>query len=122
MKSFPKLLVFTVLAAGMTAVLGMASSNAGDVPLKTFEAAIEAAKWNPMGSGSFYFVQATDLHLNDIGPLKIDRKMERKYEGRNFADDINRLEPKPKFLVVTGDTVSDTTRDPSSWVKPERGF
>ena len=112
--------LFTVLAAGMTAMLGTGWSNAGELPLKTFAAAIAAAKWNPTEPGSFCFVQATDLHVNDTGPLKMERK--RKYEGRNFVDDINRLEPKPKFLIVTGDTVSDTFRDPSSWANAEKGF
>jgi hypothetical protein len=109
---------FTALTAGMATVLCLVLNGTDAAPLKTFAEAIEAAQWNPAGPASFCFVQATDLHVNDTGPLK----MENKFAGANFADDINRLVPRPKFLAITGDTVSDTFRSPSSWAKAEQGF
>lgn len=94
-------------------------ARAGDVAAgQTFSEVAAAAGWEAGAPGSFYFVQATDLHANDRGPLK----MEGKYKGRNFADDIRGLMPKPAFVAVTGDLVSDTFRSPSSWPRAEAGF
>ncbi len=104
------------LALGAAIFSGVAL--AAEPSLKTFEEAAAAAGWEATSPGSFYFVQATDLHVNDTGPLV----MENKYEGKSFVDDINTLSPQPRFLAVTGDTVSDTFRSPSSWPKAEKGF
>jgi len=92
------------------------ADKAASSPL--FGEAAAAAGWEAGSPGSFYFVQATDLHANDRGPLK----MEDKYKGRNFADDIRGLMPKPAFVAITGDLVSDTFRSPSSWPRAEEGF
>lgn len=84
----------------------------------SFSEAAGEAGWSSDAPDGFCFVQATDLHANDRGPLK----MADKYKGRNFADDIRNLLPKPAFVAITGDLVSDTFRSPSSWPRAEEGF
>jgi hypothetical protein len=76
--------------------------------------------WNGRAPGNFYFVHATDLHANEIerGALK----MPDKFGGRNFADDIATLAPRPAFAVLTGDLCGHTTRSPATWAETERGF
>jgi len=80
----------------------------------------QAIGWDVQAAGSFYFLQATDLHASEItqGALK----MPDKYGGKNFADDMNRLAPAPAFLAITGDLIAMTTRSPSTWPQAEAGF
>lgn len=79
-----------------------------------------AVGWDPNAPESFYFLQATDLHASEItsGALK----MPDKFGGRNFADDMSALRPKPAFVALTGDLIAATTRNPATWPQAEAGF
>ena len=81
---------------------------------------IRALGWDPNAPGSFFFLQATDLHASEItsGALK----MPDKFGGRNFADDMNALRPAPAFVALTGDLIAATTRNPATWPQAEAGF
>lgn len=67
---------------------------------------------------AYTFIHATDLHSSEtaVGALK----MPNKFEGVNFVDDVNALNPSPAFALFTGDLISETTRDPATWPRAER--
>ncbi len=78
----------------------------------------------PMGASAdkredgFTFLHVTDLHASEttVGALK----MPNKFEGKCFIDDINALEPRPAFVLITGDLISETSPDPATWPRAER--
>lgn len=82
----------------------------------SFKSFLKRSGWQL--DGKSYFIQSTDIHINDRGPLK----MLNKYKGKNFITDMNMLKPRPVFMVVTGDMVSDVFRHKSSWKRAESGF
>ncbi|MDO9542297.1 MAG: metallophosphoesterase [Kiritimatiellia bacterium] len=83
-------------------------------PYETFEEVIKAVGWNKDAKDAFCFVQATDLHVNAFG--------NNYKKGKNFITDINGLSPMPDIFVCTGDFISGTYRNPSTWPRAKESF
>jgi len=111
---------FTRAALSVVVLTACGASLAADTPYPyaTLGEVISACGWNAASPEAFCFVQVTDIHTNDRGPLK----MENKFAPPNFVTDINTLAPAPAFVAITGDLVSDTFRTPSSWPRAKEGF
>jgi len=105
-------------AVGAMAVAGVPALGARNYALQTIDHVISAVGWKAEDPGAFYFAHVTDIHANDRGPLK----MENKYSPPNFVTDINSLTPRPAFMSLTGDIISDAFRSPSSWPRSKAGF
>jgi len=105
-------------SAAVVAACGRPLFAGATYPYGTLGEVISACGWNSSADGAFYFAHVTDIHTNDRGPLK----MENKYAVPNFVTDVNRLDPAPAFMTITGDLVSDTFRSKSSWPRAKEGF
>lgn len=105
------------LALGAGSYCGLAQA---ETVANGFAAMIREIGWQPDALNSFFFLHATDLHATELtsGALK----MPKKFEGRNFVDDMNQLRPTPSFVALTGDLIAAITRNPNTWPKAEAGF
>lgn len=85
------------LIAGALAISTLCA--AVEYPYKTLDAAFKAAKFDPNGKDSGYFVATADSHTG-IGE-----------EGFPSAviNEINAMKPRPRFLVVNGDLITNAS-------------
>ncbi len=106
--------------AGASALVG--SSAAFGAPAAARAEAdgvmLDRLGFDPNREGDFVFFHATDLHSSETerGALRIPNK----FEGRSFVDDINACAPTSAFVLLTGDLISETTLNPSTWERTER--